>query len=163
MRGREAMTALRRLLTIAGLLLCALPKHVSAACSVTTLTLAFGNFSPLSFRPHDSVGNIAVTCTGTPGAAVRYSLVLNPGSGGTFAQRRMRLGSGATLNYNIYADAARSIVWGDGNSGSLVVADAYSLAGLSVTRNYPVYGRIFGNQNAPVGVYTDSILVTLHF
>jgi spore coat protein U-like protein len=75
----------------------------------------------------------------------------------------MRFGSGATLKYNIYVDAARSIVWGDGNIGTLVVADAYSLAGPSVTRNYPAYGRIFGNQNAPVGVYTDSIIVTLHF
>jgi spore coat protein U-like protein len=75
----------------------------------------------------------------------------------------MRLGSGATLNYNVFADAARSIVWGDGTSGTLAVADAYSLSGSSVTRNYPVYGRIFGNQNAPVGVYTDSILVALDF
>jgi spore coat protein U-like protein len=75
----------------------------------------------------------------------------------------MRHGSGATLNYNIYADAARSIVWGDGNSGTLVVADAYSLAESSVTRNYPVYGRIFPGQNAPVGIYTDSIFITLDF
>lgn len=152
-----------RLSTLTGMVLCTLPKFVSAACSVTTLTLAFGNFSSFVSRPHDSVGNIAVTCTGTPGAPVRYSLVLNPGSGGSFAQRGMRLASGATLNYNIYADAARSVVWGDGNSGTLVIADAYSLVGSRVTRNYPVYGRIFGNQNLPPGFYTDSILVTLSF
>ena len=148
---------------IAGLLLCTLPLHASAGCSVTAVSVEFGNYRPFAFRPHDSVGNIAVTCTGAPGTAVRYSLVLNAGSGRTFAPRRMRLGSGAILNYNIYADAARSVVWGDGNSGTLSVADSYSLVGPSVTRNYPVYTRIFSNQNAPVGIYTDSIVVTLNF
>ena len=59
--------------------------------------------------------------------------------------------------------AARSTVWGDGNAGTFTLAYAYVLTAISVTRNYPVYGRLFPSQNVSVGSYADSIAVTLNF
>lgn len=134
------------------------------ACSVSAVNLAFGNYNPLRGTHADTTGNIAVTCSGKPGARVAYGIALNAGGSGTFAQRRMRFGSSSTLNYNIYTGAARSLVWGDGSAGTLTISDSFSLHSARTTRNYPVYGRIAGGQNkVRVGVYTDSIVVTLDF
>lgn len=133
------------------------------ACSVSAVSLAFGNYNPLRGGHSDTTGNIAVTCSGRSGAKVAYSIALNAGGSGTFAQRRMRFGSTAVLNYNIYTGATRSVVWGDGSAGTLVVSDSFRFHAPKVHRNYPVYGRIFGGQNPRVGFYADSIVVTLDF
>ena len=138
-------------------------SHDGIACSVSAVSLSFGNYNPLRARHDDTTGNIAVTCRGRPGSRMTYSIALNAGGSGTFAQRRMRSGSAGTLNYNIYASAGRSLVWGDGSAGTHVVTDSFRLHSPRVTRNYAVYGRIFGGQNPRVGVYTDSIVVTLDF
>lgn len=74
----------------------------------------------------------------------------------------MRSGSN-TLGYNLYTDATRSTIWGDGNAGTFTIADAYVLTAITITRNYPVYGRIFPGQNVRVGSYADSITVTVNY
>ena len=163
MQWGKAVTALLKPLALAGLLSAAATQACAATCSVTAVTLAFGNYDPFRPGPTDTTGNIAVTCNGTAGEAVTYTIVVNAGAGGTFAQRRMIFAAIAALNYNIYSDPARNLVWGDGNAGSLVVSDALRLPAPSVTKNYPVYGRLFGGQNVPVGSYSDSIVVTLNF
>ena len=163
MRGREAVSRVLRTIVAAVLIGTAAPSAVAASCSVSVVTLAFGNYDPFRVTHTDSVGNITVACDGIPGEAIAYTLVLNAGTGGSYATRRMRSASGASLNYNIYTSSTRSTVWGDGSGGSIVVADAVKLLTRRVTRNYPVYGRVFGRQNAPVGVYLDSIVVTLNF
>lgn len=134
----------------------------AATCSVSAVSLAFGNYNQFQSSHSDTVGTIAVTCSGNAGESVAYTLSLNSGAG-TFATRRMRASSGFVLGYNIYTTAARSTVWGDGSGGSATVSDAYVLQASAATRNYAVYGRIFSGQKMPVGVYTDAIVVTLAF
>src|SRR5258707_12491959 len=46
-------------------------------------------------------------------------------------------------------------------SGGL--AGDHRLVGSTVTKHYAVYGRIFGGQSVPIGVYGDSILISLDF
>ena len=135
----------------------------AASCFVSSVTLAFGNYNEFAVAPTDSVGNVGVTCNGVAGEAVSYSIALSAGGGGAFGSRRMRSPAGSVLGYNLYTTPARVIVWGDGNAGSAAVSDAYVLGGAAVSRNYPVYGRTFARQKAPVGSYTDSIVVTLSF
>src|SRR4051794_27761909 len=84
-----------------------------AACGVSSVSLAFGNYSEFATYPTDSVGNVAVTCSGSAGAVFVYSIALSAGGGGTFSTRRMRSGSATTLNYNLYTSPARATVWGD--------------------------------------------------
>lgn len=152
---------MRSALVLACLMLGAAPAG-AATCSVTAISLAFGSYNPFKAGHTDTTGNLAVTCTGKAGEVVAYSVALSAG-GGAFSTRRMKTASGFLLNYNIYTNPARTLVWGDGSSGSLVVNDAYTLAGPVTTRNYPVYGRTFGSQKALVGTYTDGIVVTLNF
>ena len=143
---------------------CVACGHAAAAsCFVSSVTLAFGNYNEFAAAPTDSAGNVGVTCSGLAGEAVAYSIALSAGGGGAFGSRRMRSPAGSVLGYNLYTTPARVIVWGDGNAGSAAVSDAYVLGGAAVTRNYPVYGRTFARQKAPVGIYSDSIVVTLNF
>ena len=146
---------------IAALIAAASGAH-AATCSVSAVSLAFGAYNQFQIGHTDTTGNIAVTCVGSAGEPVFYSLGLSAG-GGTFAQRRMRTPTGFMLNYNIYTSVARTLVWGDGSSGTVTVNDAYTLGAPSVTRNYAVYGRIFSLQKPVVGLYSDSIVVTLNF
>ena len=139
----------------------ALPAAAQVTCSVSTQGAAFGSYAPRSAAPTDSTGNIAVSCSGAVGQAVNYSILLDSGAGGSFFPRKM---SGpSALSYNLYTNATRSTVWGDGNAGTFTVADAYVLTSVIVTRNYVVYGRLFAGQNVSVGSYTDSITVMVNF
>jgi spore coat protein U-like protein len=138
------------------------PHAAAATCTVSAVNLAFGSYSPFQARNTDTTGNIAVTCSGVPGDGVVYAIAISSGFG-TLSQRRMRSAAGAWLNYNIYTSAARTLVWGDGSSGSMMVFDSYKLGGPNVTRNYPVYGRTPALHKTPVALYSDSIVVTLNF
>ena len=148
---------------LTSLVLAAAAPACHATCFVSAVNLAFGGYDSLRIGHTDSTGNVAVTCTGKSGNYFYYTLALNAGGAGTFATRRMRSATPGALNYNIYLGANRSVVWGNGSGGSSVITDVMALNSLSGTRNYPIYGRIFARQNAPAGIYSDSIVVTLEF
>jgi spore coat protein U-like protein len=61
------------------------------------------------------------------------------------------------LNYNLFVDASRVVVWGDGSGGSSTVALTAAAADI------PVYGRVPGGQNVPAGSYIDTIVVTVTY
>lgn len=63
------------------------------------------------------------------------------------------------LSYEIHKDSGMTQVWGDSGSGVL------SLGSNSSARwqNIPVYGRIPRGQNIPVGIYTDTVRITVNY
>lgn len=68
------------------------------------------------------------------------------------------------LNYNLYADGAHTLIWGDGTGGTSTVSDSYTLPASSSTRDYTVYGRISGAQSSAVaGNYLDTVLITVTY
>lgn len=123
----------------------------SATCTLNVQGVSFGTYDTFGNVAVDSAGNIAVSCD----VATAYAISLSPG-GGSYASRAMASGA-HTLNYNLYSDAARTIVWGDGTGGTATVS------GNATSANHTVYGRIPPAQNAYVGSYSDSITVTLTF
>ena len=64
-----------------------------------------------------------------------------------------------TVGYTMYTDAGRTTIWGDGSSGNSV----NSLTGTGSAQAIPVYGRIPMGQTPAMGIYNDTILVTLTF
>lgn len=135
----------------------ALPVLVFAApafaCTVTATGFQFGVIDPLIATTTTSTSTITVNCP----APTSYMIALSPGSG-TFAERLMTSGTN-TLSYNLYADAAHTIIWGDGTAGTSTVNGSASTAGSTHT----VYGRAPHQPTAVPGVYSDSIVVTLSF
>lgn len=123
----------------------------AALCSFSATGVAFGSYDVFSNQSVDSTSNIAVTCD----VSSSYSISLSPG-GGSYASRVMASG-GHTLNYNLYTDATRTVIWGDGTGSTATVN------GSGITGNHTVYGRIPARQNVYVATYSDTITVTLSF
>ena len=116
----------------------------------------FGNYNPVSGADVDASSTIDVTCT--PSAS--YTVELNAGAtvGGVISARLMTDGSN-TLEYNLYTDAGRTTVWGDGTASSVTAAGTGSGAQQSLT----VYGRIPASQSVPAGSYSDTVTATINF
>jgi len=139
------------------------PAFATATCSVSASALAFGAFAPIDGANHDSDATIAVDCSTDSGPEqVGVTVALDGGGGGSIAARRMQAGTGE-LAYNIYTDPVRSVLWGDGTTGSAPGATLdLAVTGQSVRQEFPAYGRVPAGQNtAPVGLYADSVLVTV--
>ncbi len=133
-------------------------------CTVGTSPVAFGLYDPLAAGPLDTTGNVAVTCTSVGNALVLYRVDLGTGQSGTYNTRAMTNGV-SQLNYNLYTNAARTLVWGNGTGGTRRIWNIYFLLpiGNTQTDNHTVYGRIFPGQNVSVGNYLDTLIVTVTF
>jgi spore coat protein U-like protein len=144
--------------------------RAAADCTVSVSGVAFGVYDPFATTPDDSTGSITVTCStiGNGGGVTRveYSVALSAGASGNYAQRFMSSGA-PRLNYNLYADPARSLVWGSGSAGTQVITGSMTV-GPGVgngtrTNTHTVYGRLPALQDAAEGNYMDSIVLTLTF
>jgi spore coat protein U-like protein len=137
---------------------------LALTCSVSAIATSFGTYNPFSAVPLDSAGSVTVTCEQLLiSILVSYSIQLSSGASGGYAPRRLA-GPGYQLDYNLYTNAARSSVWGDGGGGTAVVSDGYLLGiVVPVQRSYTVYGRMPAGQNVAPGSYTDTITVTINY
>lgn len=137
---------------------------IGTTCTLTTPTsVSFGNYNPFNLSAVDTTGSVQVTCSGLVGLLVNYTVTLNPGLYGTFATRQMA-NAGYRLNYNVYTDAARSMIWGDGTSGTSTNAGSCTVVIIgSCSQTFTAYGRIPAQQNAGVGDYADTITVTVTY
>ncbi|GAB4369010.1 MAG: hypothetical protein Kow00128_14830 [Deltaproteobacteria bacterium] len=143
------------------LLLASAPAgEAHAACNVSATGVAFGSYDVFAPAPLDSTGTVTVSCDEVPPPNVTVEIGPSPGSGG-FNPRRMRHASRPDrLDYNLFTDATRSAVWGDGTAGTQTVFLK------RVKRQKPpvvttIYGRIPPGQNVPVGDYFDTLTVTI--
>lgn len=137
---------------------------VNCDCVVTGTDVAFGAYDPLSLVDTDSSGNVEVTCTVlVPVGDIAYEIQLDAGNSGTFAARTMTNGS-HDLTYNLFTDATRTTVWGDGTGGSSTISDSYQLILQdNRTEDYTVFARLFSGQNVSAGLYSDTITATIIF
>jgi len=65
------------------------------------------------------------------------------------------------LFYNLYRDAARTSVWGDGMGGTQVqfVPDPPNNTPVPFT----IFGRVPAGQDVSAGAYADSVTVTVNY
>ena len=68
---------------------------------------------------------------------------------------------GQRLHYNLYLDASRTAVWGDGSLGSQEYFNANPPKKTPVT--VPIYGRIPSGQDVGVGQYDDTVTLVVNF
>ena len=152
------MTA-RRLATIAALAVAAAQPAVATAgsCTVTAvMPVAFGGYDVFDSAPVVSTGSISFECVDlAPTDTVRIDL--DGGSARSFASRTL-IGAGFKLAYNLYLDAARSLVWGDGTRGSTSYGPVQPGAGINTVI---MYGQIPAGQHVGAGGYADTVTVTV--
>jgi len=134
------------------------PFSAQAACSLTSTSIAFGIYDIFSPSPLDTLGQIIFRCGNNDHDV---SISLDKGGAPTFNPRRMLNGAN-TLNYNLYLDAARTVIWGDGSSGTqnfFVRNPQPNNRDISV----PIYGRVPAGQAPSVGNYSNTVTVTINF
>lgn len=130
------------------------------SCQLSTNNINFGTYDVFSGLPTDSTGQITYSCQGLQiGSVIRIEL--GKGNSNIFIPRQLRQGSDA-LNYNLYRDAARQSVWGDGTQGTSRFTRS-QLITASPQGTLTIYGRIPSRQNVSAGTYTDSVTVTISF
>ena len=86
-------------------------------CRITVSPINFGTYMPLSPSNVDVVGQFNVRCQAQPGT---FTITIGPGLSGNQFSRTL-VSAGQPLRYNLYRDAARTQVWGDGTPPSFVV------------------------------------------
>jgi spore coat protein U-like protein len=145
----------RRAAGFAALILIAPTAADAAICGVSATPVAFGTYLPFSGSPTDNTGTVTVTCFGS----ATISIELSTGSSGSYATRQMSNGA-VNLHYQLYTNAARTTVWGNGSGGTSTVSD--TLTGFA-SRNYTVFGRIPTLQGVKPGAYVDTITVTVSY
>ena len=160
LRGAPAVTRtlLRVLIAATGtwLLSTASASAQSPSCTISVTSVAFGNYNVFTTSQYDSMGSITYQCNAT---AMNISIGLSKGSSSTFSPRTLRKG-GEVLNYNLYRNAGRTNIWGDGTGGTLVYTRA-NPPNNSLTLT--VYGRIPAQQDVSAGNYTDTVSALINF
>jgi len=129
----------------------------SPSCTISVTSVAFGSYSVFTTTADDSTGTITYTCNST---ASNISIALNDGSSSTFSPRTMRKGS-EILQYNLYRNAARTNIWGDGTGGTSLYTRANPPNNNSVSLT--IYGRIPALQDVSAGSYTDTVSAVINF
>jgi spore coat protein U-like protein len=131
---------------------------VDAACSLTSTSMVFGTYDVLVTTPLDTTGSLIYRCTQREHGIM---ITLDRGGATSFATRRMINGSEQLL-YNLYLDAARTVIWGDGSGGTQAYL-IHNPQGNNQDLTVPIFGRIPARQDRGIGTYTDTIIVTLNF
>lgn len=142
---------------LAGGLALSLPAtSYAASCTVRATQVKFGNYDPLKAASLKRTSQITVNCKG----AGTFVVALNTGDSGSYNPRYMLSGSTSDqLDYNLYTDPARSIIWGDGSGGSQTVSQPFNNNRVRVN----VYAQIPAQQDISPGAYSDTINVIVTF
>ncbi|WP_454067930.1 Csu type fimbrial protein [Brucella anthropi] len=146
---------------ILGLVGITLPTVVQAQnCSFGVSAMNFGQIDTLGGAQTNSTATLSVSCTGTPLARILICPNLGSGSGGATASSRQMLSGANTLNYQLFANSARTLVWGSYNwpYPPRAPALAMSLGVLgSGTGSTTIYGATPGSQGtSPPGSYLST-------
>lgn len=134
------------------------------SCSISITPLGFGTYDVFSATPDDSTATLSVTCTQVSGpvGSLPVTAALSQGSSGTYATRQMKSGANS-LSYNMYANATRTTIFGDGTAATSTISGTFpfTAVGQMVTGTGTIYGRIPASQDVAVGSYSDSIVATV--
>lgn len=122
-------------------------------CTVDSTTLSFGSINPLANRQQDSSALLNISCP----SSTSYTITLSPGSGSY--DRRTMLSGTEVLEYNLYIDPQRSRIWGDGSGAT------YTVTGVAdeVGSEHTIYGSVPPQPFASPGIYSDAVIITIHY
>ena len=129
----------------------------AAKCTVAVTSMQFGTYDVFVTAPTDSTGTVVLNCNG---GAKNVAIFIDQGGASSFTGRRMQKGS-ESLFYNVYLDAGRTVIWGNGGGGSQmnVVRNPTNNQDVPVT----MFGRIEQEQDVSGGAYTNTLTVTINY
>lgn len=133
---------------------------LAQSCNFSISSVTFTNVDTLSSANTDITATVAISCTGIALTSVRICPSIGAGSGGATASARQMIAGSSSLNYQLFQDTARSVVWGSYNwalPGTPPTIDLPLAANGAGSTNVTIYARAFGGQGSvPPGTYTTS-------
>lgn len=140
----------------------ALMSAPAGACTISAVGVNYGAYNPQSAANDDANGSVSLAC---PTAVTAPIVALNGGLWGAANARKLKhLTLSYFINYNLYTTAARTVIWGDGTSGtSALTLSGGSVSGGTRNFNHNIFGRAPGSQNVAAGSYSDTITLTVTF
>lgn len=157
MRRFHSTVRRARIALAAILVVCAAGSAEAAQCTVATTSVNFGTYDVFATSPNDSTGTVTLTCNG---GARNVAITISNGSAVSYAFRFMNKGLELLL-YNLYLDASRTVIWGDGSGGSEmeIVSNPVN------NKDHPltIFARIPAGQDVSAGSYTDTVTVTVQY
>jgi spore coat protein U-like protein len=130
---------------------------VLKSCLIGGGTLAFGNYDPSSSTPASATTTVTLTCT--PGTSYNIGMDAGAGTGATVTLRYLSLTTNK-LGYKLYQDGGHTTNWGN-TVGTDTLAGTTSAS--SVTNTINIFGEIPVNEAAAVGVYADTVTMTVTY
>jgi len=128
-------------------------------CGVTTTPVRFTNYDVFSPSPANSTGTINVSCNNPASKPIPVTIAISSGAAGSFNPRQMKAAAGAErLNYYLFTDPSRTVIWGDGTGGTSIVTN---LVTKQATWIATVFGTVPPRQNLSAGSYSDTLTVTV--
>lgn len=127
----------------------------------STVDLAFGSYDPFSATPLDTMGSVSYTCLGLINFVPVVTIDISTGSSGAYSPWRTMKQGAYVLNYNLYTNAARTQLWGNGANGTYHYGPVFP--GLLNTVVVNIYGRVPAGQSARIGSYAETLVITLNF
>jgi spore coat protein U domain-containing protein, fimbrial subunit CupE1/2/3/6 len=127
-----------------------------AECTISTSAVSFGTYNVFDTSSLDTTGSVTFNCTDNANITIK----LDKGGAATFNPRRLLNGS-VQLNYNLYTDAARTTIWGDGSGGTSFYSNPSTPQNQNVT--VTVYGRIPARQDVSAGSYANAVVATVNW
>jgi spore coat protein U-like protein len=152
---RRGRTLMRMAVLVAMGLLLSASSAAADSCSVSATGVSFGAYDVFKNGPTDSTGAMTFECNGG-GKPISISLERR-----SLESYRSLESGGQRLFYNLYLDASRTAVWGDGSLGSQEYFNAKPPTKTPVT--VPIYGRIPSGQDVGVGQYDDTVTIVVNF
>ena len=135
-------------------------------CRIDVRPVSFGDYDPLDGGAVYAIGQVIYVC-GNLGeleasASKSIRIEMTTGSANQFTPRVM-LGpvAGQQLEYNLFLDSTFTTIWGQGAFGTDVYVDNSPPNRTPVV--VPVYARIPGRQDVPVGQYADAVTARIVF
>jgi spore coat protein U-like protein len=154
------MTVRRRLFPLVvaiGLLYASEAFAQSPSCTISATSVNFGNYNVFTATPRDSTGTITYRCNST---AANITVALSTGASSTYNPRLMSKGA-EVLGYNLYRNAARTNIWGNGTGGTAIYSRANPPNNSNV--NLTVYGRVPQGQDVSAGTFSDTVTAVINF
>ncbi len=127
---------------------------ITADCSISANPLSFGSSGVFAAAINQTT-TLSVTCTNT----TPYNIGLDAGSvaGSTVAARLLSSGA-ATLLFQMYSDAGRSVIW-----GNTVGTNTVTGTGNGSAQSLTVYGQVPVQALPAPNAYTSTVTASVIF
>jgi spore coat protein U-like protein len=145
---------------LASAALCSKGALAITSCSfVSVVGVAFGGYDVFDVVPLASTGSLTFRCNGV---LQNETIVIDLSAGNSGdALARTLTGTTTPLSYNLYLDAAHTLVWGNGAGGTSHHGPTTPPDAQDVT--VTVFGLIPDRQSVVAGSYSDTIVATILF